>query len=232
MDRRDFLSTTLSLAAALPVLAFGRPEQAKAIARGPSLTPPKDGPVQIAIPVSPGTTWIDFAGPQAAFETYRYDAVEKKHKPLFKTFLVGEKREPMDGLIPDYTFDDAPPAQVVLVPAQRGSNALLDWLRKVSEGTDVTMSVCVGAVHLAKAGLLDGIQATSHHEAIAQFTKQFPKVKWVSGMRFVEGPKIATGGGLTAGIDLGLRVTERYYGRAWAKQVAEHLEYPGTGWIV
>ena len=51
-------------------------------------------------------------------------------------------------------------------------------------------------------------------------------------MRFVEGKKVSTGGGLTAGIDLALRVTERYFGRQWALEVAEHLEYQGKGWIV
>ena len=93
-------------------------------------------------------------------------------------------------------------------------------------------SVCVGARHLAKAGLLDGLEATSHHESIDGFVKEFPSVKWIRQMRFVEGEKISTGGGLTAGIDLGLRVIERYFGREWATQVAEHLEYQGRGWIV
>ena len=57
-------------------------------------------------------------------------------------------------------------------------------------------------------------------------------MKWVKEMRFVEGKKISTGGGLTAGIDLALRVVERYFGRARALEVAEHLEYQGRGWII
>jgi transcriptional regulator GlxA family with amidase domain len=94
------------------------------------------------------------------------------------------------------------------------------------------MSVCTGARHLARAGLLDGRPATTHHGAIDQFSRDFPKVQWVRGVRFVEGEKISTGGGLTAGIDLALRVVERYFGRQTTQQVADHLEYQGTGWKI
>lgn len=211
---------------------LGQTKQSKAIAEGGPLTLPKDGPIMVAIAVSKGTTWIDFDGPMAAFETYRFDPIEKKHKPLFKTFFVSEKTDPVNGLIPDYTFDTAPHAHIVLVPAQSGSDSLLEYLKKTVETSDITMSVCIGARHLAKAGLLDGLKATSHHESLEGFKKAFPLVNWQSGLRFVEGKKISTGGGLTAGIDLGLRVCERYFGRDWATQVAAHLEYQGVGWMV
>ena len=138
----------------------------------------------------------------------------------------------MGNSIPDYTFDTAPPAKIVVVPAQVGSPALLEWLKSIYKTADVTMSVCIGARQLAKAGLLNGQTATTHHGALAQFRKEFPDVKWVGGVRFVEGDKISTGGGLTAGIDLALHVTERYFGRVETQMVADHLEYEGKGWIV
>ena len=50
--------------------------------------------------------------------------------------------------------------------------------------------------------------------------------------RFVEGEKISTAGGLTSGIDLALRVVERYFGRKAATKTAAYMEYQGTGWIV
>ncbi len=235
MNRRELLGSTLgALLFASGAFARGTPEadRTRAIAEGGPLTAPKDHPIQVAIVVSRGTTWIDFVGPLAVFETFYFDPVEKKHKPHFKSYLVSEKLEPAGRLLPEYTFQTAPPAQIVLVPAQPGSQAMWDYLRESSATTDITMSVCTGARHLAHAGLLDGKQATTHHEAIDDYTKEFPKVKWVRGMRFVEGPNISTGGGLTAGIDLALRVTERYFGRDWAAQVAEHLEYQGKGWMV
>jgi transcriptional regulator GlxA family with amidase domain len=200
--------------------------------RGGKLTRPTKGLITVAFAISRGTTWIDWVGPQAVFETWHRDPVTKKPAPRFQLFTVSEKKEPVDSLIPDHSFASAPPVNLVVVPAQRGSPALLRWLQKVQETADVTMSVCTGARHLAKAGLLDGRQATSHHGAIDQFAKDFPKVHWVRGVRFVEGEKIATGGGLTAGIDLALRVVERYFGRPATQQVADHLEYQGTGWKV
>jgi transcriptional regulator GlxA family with amidase domain len=236
MKRRNFLYASLAFGLGLPRLGLARQESrnsgANAIAEGGPLTPPADKPIQVAVAVSSGTTWIDFVGPEAVFQTWHFDPVEKKHKPRFNVFLVSEKVEPVSHLVPDYSFENAPPAQIVLVPAQSGSTALQEWLRKSVTTADVTMSVCTGARHLAKAGLLDRKRATSHHEAIDEFMKNYPAVKWLKGMRFVEGQRISTGGGLTAGIDLALRVTERYFGRAWAQEVADHLEYQGKGWIV
>src|SRR5262249_52142319 len=150
---------------------------------------------------------------EAVFETWHFDPIEKKHKPRFHVSLVSETTDPVSHLVPDYTFENAPAAQIVLVPAQRGSATLLEWLRKTVSTADIMMSVCTGARHLARAGFRDGIRATSHHEAIDDLIKPFREVKWVGGMRFVEGRKVSTGGVLTAGIDLALRVVERYFGR-------------------
>jgi transcriptional regulator GlxA family with amidase domain len=227
MERREFLTMAASLGLAVPALAA-----AKAVAEGEPLAAPKDGPIQVAIAVSEWNTWIDFVGPQAVFDTFRFDPETKRHVRAFEMHFVGETLAPKRNLVPDYTFENAPQPHIVLVGAQKGSPALIAWLKKVAPGAQLTMSVCTGAAHLAQAGLLDGIKATSHHEAIADFKKEYPKVEWISGMRFVEGKRISTGGGLTAGIDLALRVVERYHGRARALEVAEHLEYEGRGWIV
>jgi transcriptional regulator GlxA family with amidase domain len=235
MDRRDFLAsvTAVGLGGSAAAASEALPQEVRAplLAQGAKLAPPENGLINVAFAVSQGTTWIDWVGPQAVFETWHQDRILKKPAPRFKLFTVSEKAGPVDGLIPDYTFETAPTPRIAVVPAQRGSAALLTWLRKIQESTDVTMSVCVGARHLAKAGLLDGRPATTHHGAIDRFAKEFPKVHWVRGVRFVEGEKISTGGGLTAGIDLALRVVERYFGRPAAQHVAEHLEYQGKGWI-
>ena len=236
MRRREFLTSGATFGLGMGVSsvggAFSQQTKGSTFAQGGKLTPPEKEPISVAFAISPHTTWIDWVGPQAVFETWHFDPVLKKHVPRFKLFTVSEKREPVDSLLPDYTFDTVPPARIVVVPAQTGSLALLDWLRKVQPTTDVTMSVCIGARHLAKAGLLNGKPATTHHEAIDRFAKEYPEVRWVRGVRFVEGDKISTGGGLTAGIDLALRVVERYFGRESAQQVADHLEYQGKGWIV
>jgi transcriptional regulator GlxA family with amidase domain len=154
----------------------------------------------------------------------------------FELFTVSDKIEPLTGsaglkLVPDYTFDTAPQAKVIVVPAQRGSSALHAWLRKVSPTTDVTMSVCTGAFQLGKAGLLSGKSATTHHDYFEQFEKAFPDVSLKRGLRFVENEKISTAGGLTSGIDLALRVVDRYFGREVAQSTATYMEYQSKGWI-
>jgi transcriptional regulator GlxA family with amidase domain len=212
--------------------------QARAIALPDSaakLAPPADGsPIPVAFAISAATTNIDWVGPEAVFQIWRYDAASKKHVPRFKLFTVSDKLEPASHIIPDYTFDTAPQPRVIVVPAQRGSEALTNWLRKQHEQrlADVIMSVCVGARHLARAGLLDGKEATTYHDAVDDLAKEHPQVKWVRNVRFVEHEGISTGGGLTAGIDLAIRVVQRYFGRDTAEEVAAALEYQGRGWVV
>ena len=107
---------------------------------------------------------------------------------------------------------------------------MLAWLRKNAPATDVTMSVCNGAFLLAESGLLDGKAATAYHGSFKQFESAFPRVQLKRGARFVESGKLATAGGLSSGIDLALRVVERYWGRQVAEETAFDLEYQGRGW--
>jgi len=133
-------------------------------------------------------------------------------------------------LIPDHSIADAPTPRVVVVPALRGTDPVRAWLREVSAKADLVMSVCTGAFQLARAGLLDGREATTHHDFWDDFEKEFPHVRLRRGPRFVEGPKVATAGGLTSGIDLALRVVERYFDRATAQATADYMEYRSDGW--
>jgi transcriptional regulator GlxA family with amidase domain len=95
------------------------------------------------------------------------------------------------------------------------------------------MSVCTGAFHLARAGLLSGKAATTHHGSLDALASQFPDINVRRGLRFVESsPKIATAGGLSSGIDLALRVVERYFGRPAAERTAAYMEYQSRSWIV
>jgi len=203
------------------------------------LTPPSDGPIRVAFAISRGATMIDFAGPWEVFQDVMVTNAKapENHRHPFDLYTVSEKTETIEAsagmkIIPDYTFETAPPPKVVVIPAQAGSTALHEWLRKIVDSTDVTMSVCTGAFQLGRAGLLSGKEATTHHDFFDQFAKAFPDVKLRRGLRFVEGPKISTAGGLTSGIDLALRVVERYFGRPTAEQTAFYMEYQSKAWIV
>jgi transcriptional regulator GlxA family with amidase domain len=204
-------------------------------AGGNKLTPPAKGKIPVAVAISEGVTVIDFAGPWEVFQDVSVPS-RGDDQEVFQLFTVSEKTDPVTGsgglkLVPDYTFESAPAPKVVVVPAQMGSPALHKWLRTVTESTDVTMSVCTGAFQLAKAGLLAGKSATTHHDFIERLIKQYPDIDVKRGVRFVEGPKISTAGGLSSGIDLALRVVDRYFGREVAETTAGYMEYQSKGWI-
>lgn len=195
---------------------------------------PGSGKILVAFPLSEGATVIDFAGPWEAFEDVMLSGPDDLP---FRLFTVAESLEPVTctggmRVVPSFTFDTAPQPHVIVVGAQSGGPALHDWLRATSRRADTTMSVCTGAFQLARAGLLAGHTATTHHEFVDRFEKEFPDVSVKRGVRFVESDRIATAGGLTSGIDLALRVVERYFGRAIAEKTAAYMEYPSRGWIV
>jgi len=234
MKRREFMSQS----AGFVVVAAALPNSALSVATANKLTPPEKGKIPVAFAISEGVTVIDFAGPWEVFQDVhvRDRGKDMDEQMPFELFTVSEKIEPLTGsaglkLVPDYTFDTAPQPRVIVVPAQRGSSALHAWLRKVSPVTDVTMSVCTGAFQLGKAGVLSGKSATTHHDYFEQFEKAFPDVSLKRGLRFVENEKISTAGGLTSGIDLALRVVDRYFGRDVAQTTATYMEYQSKGWI-
>jgi transcriptional regulator GlxA family with amidase domain len=250
MKRRDFVTNSAALglvaaAASVPGLFSGTAKvaanEANALkANGVNaLTPPAKGSIPVAVAISDGVTVIDFAGPWEVFQDVWIPArgSNMEEQMPFNLFTVSEKTEPLTGsgglkLVPDYTFANAPAPKIVVVPAQRGSEALHEWLRKVAPTTDLTMSVCTGAFQLAKAGLLSGKSATTHHDFIDKLIKQFPDVDVKRGLRFVEGGKIATAGGLSSGIDLALHVLDRYFGREVAQRTASYMEYQSQAWMV
>jgi len=247
MKRRDFLSTSagagIALAAvSLPNLPTGlNPFLSNGIAASGDrkLAAPAKGKISVAVAISQGVTVIDFAGPWEVFQDVHVATrgANVDEQTPFDLFTVSEKTEPLRGsaglqLVPDYTFETAPQPRIVVVPAQKGSAALHEWLRKVSQKTDVTMSVCTGAFQLARAGLLSGKAATTHHDFADNLAKMYPDIDVKRGVRFVEGDQISTAGGLSSGIDLALRVVERYFGRDTAQATATYMEYQSKGWIV
>ena len=119
-----------------------------------------------------------------------------------------------------------------MIPAQSPtSEKVKAWIREASKQTDVTMSVCTGAFVLASTGLLSGKPATTHHGAYSDLAEKYPDVHVQRGARFVETENLATAGGLTSGMDLALRVVQRYFGEDATRDTANMLEYHGEGWL-
>jgi putative intracellular protease/amidase/YHS domain-containing protein len=190
-------------------------------------------PIPVAFLISEGAVVIDFCGP---WEVFRDVMLPNGDHP-FHLYTVSDKISPITAgggmkVVPDYTFANAPAPKVIVIPAQsEPSKAMLDWIRQSTKDTDVTMSVCTGAFVLAKTGLLDGKSATTFHGAFGALAMHFPKIELKRGARFVENGNLATAGGLSSGIDLALRVVERYYGREVAQKTAYTMEYQGQGWM-
>lgn len=197
---------------------------------------PASGEIRVAFLITSGSEVVDFAGPWGVFE---YVFVGPDFHCPFKLYTVGTSKEPVTvsggmTVVPNYTLAEAPAPDVIVVPAtdvDKLTPAVLDWLRTAAKGTALTMSVCDGSFVLGRAGLLDGKSATAHHGGYNALRADFPKANVIRGVRYVEDGKIATSGGLTSGIDLALRVVERYFGRDRARQTALNLEYQGTGWM-
>jgi transcriptional regulator GlxA family with amidase domain len=199
-----------------------------------SLKPPAQGQIPVAFVISDGAVIIDFCGP---WEVFRDVNIPGREDGPFRLYTVSDSTSPIRAgggmrIIPDYTFANAPAPKVIVIPAQsKPSEAMLEWIRRSSKNTDVTMSVCTGAFVLAKTGLLSGKSATTFHAAFNSFAMEFPNVQLKRGARFVENGNLASAGGLSSGIDLALRVVERYNGRDVAQKTAYTMEYQGQGWM-
>lgn len=240
MNRREFLQRSAALGAiatlpAIPAMSeMLAPESPSAGTAGAPLKPPAQGSIPVAFLISDGAVVIDFCGP---WEVFQDTSVRGRMDNPFQLYTVAETLKPIQAsgglkIVPDYTLATAPPPKVIVIPAQsKPSEATLEWVRKATRTTDVTMSVCTGAFLLAKTGLLAGKAATTHHASYRQFAKDFPDIQLKRGARFVEAGNLASAGGLSSGIDLALRVVERYFGRDVAKNTAYEMEYQGQGWL-
>jgi transcriptional regulator GlxA family with amidase domain len=128
-------------------------------------------------------------------------------------------------------FDDAPHLDILFVPGGMGTRKLahdaktLDWIAARSEAAELTLSVCTGALLLGKAHVLDGRRATTNKAAFDKIAAQVPGVDWVRQARWVEDGDVVTSSGVSAGMDMSLRVIEMLLGSERAETAARLAEY-------
>ena len=180
--------------------------------------------MQIAFLLYDGFTALDVVGP--------YDVLRNLPgcEPVFVAEQVGPVRNTSGSLalIADKGVDEVDEADILVVPGGFGTRVVLDhqpllaWLRQVHEGTTWTTSVCTGALLLAAAGLLEGEPATTHW--LARSTLGALGARPVPE-RVVQSGKIITAAGVSAGIDMALRVVELTEGPQAAKAIQLGLEY-------
>jgi putative intracellular protease/amidase len=167
---------------------------------------------------------IDYAGPWEVFG-----------EAGFKVFTVAEKAGPITSvfsqkLTPDYTFENSPRADILLVPGGGVGDAsnnpkLIKWIQDNAKSSDYVMSVCTGAFLLAKAGLLDGLTATTVRGGIDRLAEVAPKTKVVYDQRYVDNGKIITTAGLSSGIDGAFHLLAKTLGEGQAESTALGMEY-------
>ncbi|MGA1560135.1 MAG: DJ-1/PfpI family protein, partial [bacterium] len=109
---------------------------------------------------------------------------------------------------------------------------VIDWIRETAEKVQVIASICTGAFLLAEAGLLDGLEVTTHWEDISDLQRNYPNVQVREGVRWIEQGKLFTAAGISAGIDLSLELVSKFAGEELAERTAQQMEYawgrPGT----
>jgi transcriptional regulator GlxA family with amidase domain len=175
---------------------------------------------------------LDFAGP---FEVFAVTD-ELRGRDTFNVFTVGLAPATVranNGLkvIPDHVLEHCPAPHILIVPGGFGTRALLqkplllEWLRARSRRAELVMSVCTGAILLGKAGLLDGLRATTHHECFDLLRANAPHTEVVETERWIDNGKVLTAAGISAGIDCSLHVVARLLGEAVATRTADYMEY-------
>jgi len=193
--------------------------------------------LQVGIYVYPEVEVLDFAGPYEVFSTasrvVRRDRPEAP--PPFVPVLVAER----PGLVraraglavePHFTIDDHPALGVLVVPGgvhgpQLARPRVLAWVARQAAATELVASVCTGAFLLAAAGLLDGLEATTHWEDLADLQRDFPRVRVRGETRWIEQGRVVTSAGISAGIDMSLRLVARLAGQPLAERTARQMDY-------
>jgi transcriptional regulator GlxA family with amidase domain len=192
---------------------------------------------RVGIVVFPDVEVLDFCGPFEVFSVTRLDETRRREEPSpFEVWLVAEQAGPVvttGGMkvIPDHTLDSCPPVDVLVVPGGWGTRAeiknarLLAWIRERAKQVETLTSVCTGSMLLGQAGLLDGRHATTHWRSLGWMRESFPAVTVEEKLHVVEDGNVLTSAGISAGIDMALRVVARYHGEAVAKNTARAMEY-------
>ena len=198
-------------------------------------------PLTVGILIFDQVEVLDVAGPFEVFSVTRLDEQRRQEElssSPFRILLVSEKLGPVlavGGLrfTPDVTIDNCPEdLDLLIVPGGLGTREevtninLLNWIANRSSNTRLTASVCTGSSLLGKAGLLDGREATTHWRAFDFLRQAAPNAHIRDDVRFTLVDPIFTSAGISAGIDMALRIVSHFFGTKIGQATARHMEYP------
>jgi transcriptional regulator GlxA family with amidase domain len=175
---------------------------------------------------------LDYAGPYEVFNV----AAELSSPSVFDVHSVGVGASPAGRggfrVVPDFVLDDCPVADIVVVPGGVGTRRIMSdqrvlrWLQARADRAELVLTVCTGALVAAAAGLLDGLDATTHHAAFDELASAAPDTHVVRGARYVRSSdRIRTSAGVSAGVDLALEVVAEIGGESLREAVQAEMEW-------
>lgn len=200
---------------------------------GPAPGLPADRPLRAGFLVVDGVYNTELAAPFDVFHHAQFHT-----KPGIQVFTVSPDGQPVttfEGLklTPDHSFANAPAVDILVVPSARGSMdadlqnpALIDWVRTAGGQARHVLALCDGSFILAKAGLLQGIPATTFPDDYGRFAQLFPQVDLRINVSFVDAGKVITSQGGARSYEAAMHLVDRLYGRQVAEGIGKGLLVP------
>lgn len=194
--------------------------------------------LRAGILVFPDVEVLDFCGPFEVLSSVRLHPEHRREEASpFEVVLVAEQPGPVTAtggmkVIPDCTFATCPDLDILIVPGGYGTRVemrnpkLVEWVQSQASRVATLASVCIGALVLGSAGVLDGLRATTHWQALDLLASSFPAVTVDRTRHFIRQGKVFTSAGVSAGIDLALKLVEAHFGDSVARATARYMEYP------
>ena len=188
--------------------------------------------MNIGVALFEGAEELDWAGPWEVLAAWALQWPDDG----VHVFTLAREERPVTcakGLrvLPDETWETAPPLDVLVYPGGRGTRrelqdeAVLDWIRSLAAGETLVASVCTGSLVLAAAGLLDGKPATTHWGSLELLPTLGREIEVRPDDRFVDNTNVLTAAGVSAGIDMALHLVARLHSTERAREVRRYIQY-------
>ena len=195
-------------------------------------------PLIVGILIFDDVEILDVTGPFEVFAVTRLNEKQRlQQSSPFKVYLISETKNQILAigglrLTPDVTISECQELDLLIIPGGWGTRKesknkiLLNWIGNQFTNDRLIASVCTGSSLLGKAGLLDGRDATTHWRAFDFLQESAPKARILKDVRFTLTEPIFTSAGISAGIDLALRIVSHFFGTEVGQATARHMEYP------
>ena len=192
----------------------------------------------VGILIFPEVEVLDFCGPLEIFSAVRLNEERRREESSpIRVVLIAETRDAVTTgggmrVIPEFTLEDHPPLDVLLIPGGMGTRPMqshkrvLGWIALTAQQVKVVSSVGTGSFLLGASGLLGGHSATTHWMSLDRMRSSYPNVHVRDDVHIVEDGRIFTSAGISACMELALRIVALMYTTEIARNTARYMEYP------